>query len=156
MGFSINQIINTKKQAIPVKNLGVKQIVKSSSATLAALGETVIYDTASGLNIDEFCWSTNNHTNFRIRIFAYISGVETGVTDITYNGSGMIGFYPGQLLINGSSLFDVVEYDTVNLRFKFRLKKALMFAEGVKITVSNTSTTNPANYAIMLLGREYD
>jgi hypothetical protein len=156
MGFSINQVINTKKQAIPVKNLGVKQIVKSSSATLAALGETVILDTASGLNIDEFVWSTDNYTNFRIRIFAYISGVETGVTDITYNGSGVIGFYPGQLLANGSSLFDVVEYDTVNLRFKFRLKKALNFAEGVKITVSNTSTANPAKYAIMLLGREYD
>ena len=156
MGFSINQVINTKKQAIPVKNLGVKQIVKSNSATLAALGETVILDTASGINIDEFFWSTDNYTNFRIRIFAYIGGVETGVTDITYNGSGIIGFYPGQLLANGSSLFDVVEYDTVNLRFKFRLKKTLPFAEGVKITVSNTSTANPVKYAIMLLGREYD
>lgn len=156
MGFSINQIINTKKQAIPVKNLGVKQVLKSNNATLAALGETVVYDTTSGVTIDEFAWSTDNSTNFRIRIIAYISGVETVLTDVKYDGSGAIGFYPGQLLTNGSSFFDVIEYDTVNLRFKFRLKKAISFAEGVKISVSNTSSANPANYAIALVGREYD
>lgn len=156
MGFSISQITNTKKQAVPVKNLGLKQIMQSNKGTLAISSEIVVLDTTKGITIDKIIWSVNKERLVRIRLMPYIDGVATVLSDVKYDGSGVQGLYPDSMMLHGSAFFDFLEYDTTNNRYKFKLKQPLVFSEGVKITMSNTSTIDEANYAVVVLGREYD
>jgi len=135
---------------------GVNQLMISNTGTIPASTDITVLDTTKPVDIDVIVWSTNINSTSRLRIMPYIDGVATSMADVKYDGSGVAGFYPAQMMLYSSSFFDFLEYDTVNNYYKFKLSKNLTFAEGVKIMVGNTSTGSTPAYSILILGREYD
>lgn len=156
MGFNISQIANSKEQAVPVKGLGLKQRVNTRTVVVPTSGEEIILTTTKAFVLDELIFSTNRSTGLQVRVFAIVNGTETPVSDVSYDGTGGQGFFAEQMVTHGSAFFDVIQYDSMNNRYKFALKKSLTFAEGAKITVRNTSPTEDARASVSVMGREYE
>ena len=138
--------------------LGKTQVFTHVDGSVAFGVETTVIDTTDPIVIDYLVFASNGNINSRLRIQPYIGGVATSIGDIIYDGSSEYGFYPEQMVSYSNGLFNMLEYDLVNNRYKFGLKPSapMSFAEGVKITVKNISADTAYNIACMLWGRKYD
>lgn len=162
MPFPLSNILTPTLDALKVKlsdsvkltgSIGTNQVYVERYGTLAPEMEETILDINAPFILDFINWSCNNELKSQLRIQPYIAGVATSIGLVKSNGSGKHGFYPYQTKVEGFAYFDVVEYDTVRERFKFKRDIETKFAEGVKITVRNIGT-NPINIAVTLIGRK--
>lgn len=156
MSFNISQIVNGASQPIPVKGLGYSQVLETFSGGIGSSVESTIIDTKSPIVIDSLVFSANNDQYIQVRIIGYVGASLKPLSDTSANGSGLLGFFPKNIVEQGSAFFDVLAYDNVNQRYKIKLKQPLTFAEGAKITIRNIASGTAFNGNVVVMGRAYE
>lgn len=156
MGFNLSQVVNGAGQPIPVRGLGYSQVIETFSGTVDTSVETTIVDTKSPIVIDNLVFSTNADQYTQIIIRGYVGTALKPLPDTSAGASGLLGFFPKNIVEQGSAFFDVIAYDTVSNRYKLKLKAPLTFAEGVQISIRNISSSTPFKVNAVVMGRAYE
>lgn len=110
------------------------------TGSIAASDEEVCVDTAIFSQISMLQWSCADLEDVQLWIYYYDSGGSAvPIAEVKYDGSGITGWTPQNIAIHGSAWWDILEYDTVNSRYKFGLRNLpnLLFPKGFKIKVTN-------------------
>ncbi|MEM5567680.1 hypothetical protein AAF695_02780 [Aerococcus viridans] len=156
MSFNVSQVVNGASQPIPVKGLGYSQVIETFSGAIDRGVESTIVDIKSPIVIDSLVFSANTDQYIQVRISGYAGTALKALSDTSANGSGLLGFFPKNIVEQGSAFFDVLAYDNVNQRYKIKLKQPLTFAEGAKITIRNIASGTAFNGNVVVMGRAYE
>lgn len=141
------------EQAFPMRRLGQlgEQLYVNDTSALDASEEDTILDLpTTPCIIDHFQWAASIATA-QLRIWT----PTQAFTELTRTGSSITSIRPDTIVSHGSSLWDVVMYDTTNNYYKFINRAPLIFPLGVKINRKNNDAGNSVTLGVHIYGRKY-
>lgn len=133
-------------------NIGKASSTRDRAETLASQAEYVVMDVSVPFVIEQLEWATNNSAG-NIIIEYPRDGGYAPIGTLRTDGSSTTGFSPAAINQHGSSLFDIIAYNTQANEYKFGLNRSLSFPKGLRIKLRN-NTSGTINIACRVYGRE--
>lgn len=131
---------------------GKKPIMIRDTFTLESKESKLVYYESIPSLVDFLEWATNGN-QCRIEI-AHHGYLEEPLGLIRNDGSNIAGYYPTTITARGSGVFDIVEHNTVDNRYSYKLSRPMNFPNGFRVRVLNDGP-EACTFGIMISGREF-